>query len=373
MFSSFALSSLYSAARSGTPSSPPSCVLPATQASTPSAVGSKRPRGEPTLESDESRASKRRRANNDVARNRESPVVVPVKKSKQGTWSGRPKILTMNELQALKYVHELGSHGIRSFATGFLIEDYMMKLFYVDRMGVVESKPFDFIDEPHYLLLFVAATMYASPAQLGFFDRLRFPLSRVTYDCLDTYSNVTLDLSGAKSMNAESLDNLRFCLDVSSTRHLVPPHGAVGRGTIVVPVKPLNGSVHVVTVCGGSSPVVAKISWPSKWRVGEDALIRAVRKGLDSHDDTRPFMKNIVELKCSLTRTMKEMNLPRALMHLPQDEESRTDERVCRVLVMMEYLPLRMIDGVEELKSIFVDVIRGTHLGFHFPLATSKL
>ena len=37
-------------------------------------------------------------------------------------------ILTSHELQAIEYVNEIISHGVRSFATGWLLEDTIMSL-----------------------------------------------------------------------------------------------------------------------------------------------------------------------------------------------------------------------------------------------------
>ena len=36
----------------------------------------------------------------------------------------------------------------------------------MDRMGVVKSESFDFLQEPHYLLLYVAAVKFATPRRL---------------------------------------------------------------------------------------------------------------------------------------------------------------------------------------------------------------
>ncbi|THH26697.1 hypothetical protein EUX98_g7490 [Antrodiella citrinella] len=268
--------------------------------------------------------------------------------------------LNASELQAVKYVHELGSHGIRSYAVGFLIEDFTMTLWYIDRMGVVASAPFDFMDEPHFLLLYVASIRYATPTQLGFFSKLGFPCGDVTADRLDTFDEVTLDLSGSADIDSKPLSDLRFVLDVSEDRSINSTHGAIGRATIVVPVLPAVDCETAVTLCG-EEKTVAKISWQSKFRaIGEDSLVRVARVKLQASDTLRTHLKHLVDMKCGLTQSMEEMNVPRASMFgLPA--EGAKNHRVCRILLMREYIPLRMVDGVDEFKVIFLGVVKGHH------------
>ena len=57
--------------------------------------------------------------------------------------------LTHNETQIAKNLHELLSHGIRYYATGFLLENTKLSLWYADRFGIVKSRSFNFILEPH--------------------------------------------------------------------------------------------------------------------------------------------------------------------------------------------------------------------------------
>lgn len=267
------------------------------------------------------------------------------------------KRLTANERQAVKYVHELGSHGIRSYATGFLIENYQMTLWYMDRMGVVQSDPFDFIDEPHFLLLYVAAVKYATPTQLGFFPLLKFPTHPINAKVLQTFKDVALDISGGRDAEAKTYHDLRFSLDVTDERPIITTHGAVGRATIVVPVKAATDSEAAVSL-GKEAKLISKISWQPHWRVGEDTHIYEARAAVKRTTSTRDLLKHIVALKCSLTRTMAEIGLPRAVMAgLPTMHPDSV--RVCRVLVMDEYLPLRMVDSVAEFKAVFLGVLKG--------------
>ena len=61
---------------------------------------------------------------------------------------GRSSELTGNELQIAKYLTELMSHGVRTYATGFLLDQETMTLWYADRMGLVVSVPFNIFKSP---------------------------------------------------------------------------------------------------------------------------------------------------------------------------------------------------------------------------------
>ncbi|THH31243.1 hypothetical protein EUX98_g2952 [Antrodiella citrinella] len=312
--------------------------------------GTKRKKGVDSPDADAStipRTAKRLRSGGNGALSSTSSKANPDRRS-----AIREKLLTHKELQAVKYVHELGSHGIRSYATGILIDDFKVTIFYMDRIGVIKATPFDFLDEPHFFLLYLAAVQYATPSQLGFFPMLKFPSPSLTSEVLETYQSVILDLSGAQGCGEIMLNDLRFLLDVSADRRVVPTHGAVGRATIVLPLLPVSDSKDSVMLCG-TEKTVAKISWQPRTRDSEDSNIRAIRTTLAKTPKTHKYLKHIVDLKCSLTRTMAEMGLPRAFMDLKDTQP----ERVCRLLIMTEYLPLNMVDSVMEFKSIFIDVM----------------
>ncbi|KAI0937812.1 hypothetical protein AcW1_010287 [Taiwanofungus camphoratus] len=268
------------------------------------------------------------------------------KKSK--TESGTGNALTQYDIQATKYLNELLSHGVRSYATGFLIRETRVYLWYADRMGLVESAGFDFLEQPYLLLLVVAAIRTANLAKLGISPFLRFPPR--TYN---SYAGAKLVLPSARDLDNEEIKKLHFDIVVDEERRVFTAYGAVGRGTTVVPVKAVGKAKQL----WGEEKLVAKIAWPSKMREAEDCFIRKVRKKL------RPeYLKHIVDLKCSLTRTMQEMKLPRASMgdlrHFGVDD---VEERVCRTLVLKAYSPLELVNGPEEFKDIFVAVVRAHH------------
>ncbi|KAI0071902.1 hypothetical protein K474DRAFT_484638 [Panus rudis PR-1116 ss-1] len=100
--------------------------------------------------------------------------------------------LTNDEVQMTKYLMELVSHGVRQYATGFLVEDQWISLWYGDRFGVIKSAFFNWIAEPHFLLLMVAALRFADRRRLGFSP---FVAMDPNAPAENPYINATLRLS----------------------------------------------------------------------------------------------------------------------------------------------------------------------------------
>ena len=188
-----------------------------------------------------------------------------------------------------------------------------MSLWYLDRMGLIKSADFDFLRLPHLLLLYVAAIKYATPRRLGFFDLLDFPPD-MDASTLKTFRGVCLRLPTALDINGRVLRDLRFAVDVSGRRQVILPHGSIGRCTTIVPVKTAASSQVTQHLCEDEKLVV-KISWHSPQQVGEDRYIRIARVALQKDETTLRYLQHVVDMKCSLTRTIGEMGLPRALMH----------------------------------------------------------
>ncbi|OCH85098.1 hypothetical protein OBBRIDRAFT_839214 [Obba rivulosa] len=271
-------------------------------------------------------------------------VEVPSNRSQVG--------LTDKELQTAKYLHELLSHHVRSYGTGFLIEETSMTLWYCDRMGLVQSESFDIFKAPEYLVLVLAALAKAPVGALGFCPFLNFP-SPESYSLEDT----SLTLPDAVDEDGVSLgEPVTFNVEVTSSRKLINNPGAIGRGTVVVPVKTVRESKELF----GDKDHVVKIAWQQKTRTAEDYFVRMIRKAMHKNDTARQYLKHIVEIKCSLTKSMADMELPRALM-LGVSLADGEEERVWRILVMEEYMPVEMLDSVEEFKEVFKGVLQGHH------------
>ena len=262
-------------------------------------------------------------------------------------------MLSPYEVRIVKYLNELASHGIRSYATGCLIEDCDITLWYIDRMGIVTSASFNFITEPHYLVYFIASVTLASMKQLGFLSLMKFPDRHTPRAILETYDDVSFSLPQARDVDGNPQEGLQFDLSVEEGRYIFNSHKAVGRSTIIVPLK---ANPAAVQVCQDvKEQLVGKISWQSISTVGEDSAIRIVRRKLAASSSMKHFLDNIVDMKCSATYNMAEMGLPRVAFGL----NDPTDERVCRVLVLREYLPLQKVGSPTEFRTVFIDVVQG--------------
>ncbi|EED78829.1 predicted protein [Postia placenta Mad-698-R] len=223
----------------------------------------------------------------DVARISPTPAVE--KEMKRGG-------ITRQEAQIGSCATELMAHNIRCYGTGIIIEDFMVKLWYADRHGVVVSRPFDMFIECDKLLLVVAAIAGADIAKMGVCPLLRFPSSK-----FNSYEDVKLVFQPGPM--TKGLPEVKFTIDTS--RIVETDFGIVGRGTTIIPLK--------ATAEFGSEDLVAKMAWPSESRVAEADYIRVVRSRLAKKPQ---YLRHIVDMKCWISRTIEEIQLPRAFMGL---------------------------------------------------------
>ncbi|OCH88278.1 hypothetical protein OBBRIDRAFT_805483 [Obba rivulosa] len=200
------------------------------------------------------------------------------KRQKSGTTASQSRLdLTDKELQTAKYLNELLSHHVRSYGTGFLLDQTKMTLWYCDRMGLVQSESFDIFEAPEYVALVLVALANAGPDAMGIYPFLNFPSSEYFFE------GASLTLSDAVGAEDESLGDVTFDLDISDSRKLIKAPGCVGRGTVVIPIK-------------------------TKSRISEARFIKI------KHDVARQYLKHIVEVKYSPAKPMKDMKLPRTFM-----------------------------------------------------------
>ncbi|CAL1698397.1 unnamed protein product [Somion occarium] len=263
---------------------------------------------------------------------------------------------TNNEVQAAKYLNELLSHGARNYATGFLVENKKISLWYGDRFGIIKSRLFNFIEEPHYFLLMVTAIFRASDADLGFCPLIRnVPTNHLSYD------GATLKVPAAVDISNKAIPgDVEFEVSLTEPESIFTAYGTVGRGTTVVPITAV-GPKNCRRF--GKERLVAKMSWQPVKRY-EEGHIRTIRQTLkkSKNKSARAALAYIVDLKCSSTLAINDpnVNLPRAFMtqlpEIPEDER----RNFC-MLVMKEYLPLQLIDTADELKRVFRDVVTGHH------------
>ncbi|KZT64321.1 hypothetical protein DAEQUDRAFT_39492 [Daedalea quercina L-15889] len=278
----------------------------------------------------------------------------PVSGSKRSRTEAEPRssIITKKEAQILKYVDQIASHNVRSYAIGWLIEDARLRLVYGDRMGLVFTKAIDFLGKDAALfLLIVAATGAAGVHGLGIHPNVHFPRDDDGYEvfALDSeYTGATLHLPTGDTEDAQ------FDFDVQSTRKLYTEFGLIGRGTAVIPVKARNKKAR--ETCG-EEELVAKVGWPHAARQAENEMIDTIRRDLKSaHKDN--YLQHIVDMKYSVTKTIEEMGMPRCAMNIIPDGE---DLRVCRTLILKAYRRLDDIGSTARFHTVFVDVVRAHH------------
>ncbi|KZT66823.1 hypothetical protein DAEQUDRAFT_813263 [Daedalea quercina L-15889] len=262
------------------------------------------------------------------------------------------RAITKNEAQILKYVDQIASHNVRSYAVGWLIEDARLRLVYGDCMGLVFTKPIDFLGQDAALfLLIVAATGAAGVHDLGIHPNVHFPRDDVGYEVFDLdskYTGATLRLPTGDN------EDLQFDFDVQSTRKLYTEFGLIARGTAVIPVKAKNRKAR--EVCGDEE-LVAKVGWPHAVRKAENEMIDTIREGLKGAKK-EIYLQHIVDMKCSFTKTIEEMGMPRSAMNIIPHGE---DLRVCRTLILKAYRRLVDIGSAARFHTVFVDVVRAHH------------
>lgn len=256
--------------------------------------------------------------------------------------------LTENELQSAKYINEMMSHGVRDYATGWLLQDTAMTLWYADRMGLIQSESFDIFKEPHLLLLTVAALSRADHSKLGFCPLLTFSSCSKKFT---NYNGVTLDLPHALDHEARKLPRLTFAIVPNSA--VQTDLGTIGRGTTIIPVRPTGRETVELF---GKQRLIAKFAWPVVTRHGEDRFIRKIRRKLAEKKPA--YLKHVVDLKCSLARSVEQLELPRTFMEdLPVLQNFEKRRLLC--LVMEVYYPLESVKNINEFKTVFVDVVKG--------------
>ncbi|KAI0733639.1 hypothetical protein C8Q72DRAFT_881195 [Fomitopsis betulina] len=267
----------------------------------------------------------------------------------------RVRSLTDNEAQAVRYMNNLMSSNVRSFGIGLLIETDDMRLWYGDRMGLIVSKKYKWLKEDNWIFLrCIAAIAQASVHEMGIFPFLQFPI-KDGETMFTSYEGAYLSITacpydGEAAEEAKDAEKLEFALAVKDP-HVYAEFGVVGRGTSVLAVvaKPDTKARELYKDEG----LVAKISWPHEARQAEDVLIKAVRRALKK--EKPQYLPNIVDLKCSVTRSIEEIGLPRVAMGILPEAR---DLRICRTLVMKRYQRLEMLETVDDFKKIYIQIVR---------------
>ncbi|KAH9939904.1 hypothetical protein B0H21DRAFT_825011 [Amylocystis lapponica] len=259
--------------------------------------------------------------------------------------------VTSHEAQTAKYLNEMLSHGIRSFASGFFIKDREMQLWYGDRMGLVKSCTFDWQAKPALMALVFAAFGTANLARLGISPFLEFSPTSPKFDSYEG-GHIVLPVNEVMIGDNQERPSEDMVFKIDTTRRVWTEWGAVGRGTTIVPLKAIGAAAGRF----GTEELVAKMAWSHASRTSEEKFIRIVRSKLQQKASS--YLRHIVDLKCFVTRNMAEMGLPRAFMNIELAED---DKRAFQVMVMRKYEQLESVESVDEFKTVFEHVVRAHH------------
>jgi hypothetical protein len=255
------------------------------------------------------------------------------------------KRFTNHQYQLGSYLQESMANAVRSWASGALIEDYLVQLWYADRMGLVHATQFNFQRQPRQLLIVLSAIRSCNLHGLGYHRSiiLRDPQPPSLVDL----EGATLTLTAPLDINGHVMPNdSPLMLKIKEKTPRFIQYGLVARGTTIL-------AVESPEIWGSGRTLIAKVGWPVKSRTAEDQFIREIYKALRGS----PWLEHIVDMKCSQTSDWKDMKLPRSSFE--QLDGFEIEERVCRTLLFEEYLPLQQVETVEEFKSVFLSIVRG--------------
>ena len=130
------------------------------------------------------------------------------------------------------------SFGIRDYATGIQVKDTTVCLWYGDRFGAKKTATFDFLLQPHLLILTLSAIAAAPFERLGYSHCMRVRSDDLMLRSFNDYTRASLVLDDAKGPYGEEIGQQWFDFDVNTSedRELWLQPGALGRGTTVIPV-----------------------------------------------------------------------------------------------------------------------------------------
>ena len=276
--------------------------------------------------------------------------------------SWKPPVLDKDELQTAGYASECLGDGRRRYVTGFYVVDLMMSFWYYDRMGVIQSKEFNIVENPRFFFLALAAITECNMERFGYEPMIRPP------------STILPPLSPARPIRVEPpkhLDNWEIHIDegINAENEPVPgvvrlkitgspiyvQPGIVGRGTSVMPVTAMTGSESKLGV-QLKERLVVKFSWPAASRPSEDGLIQHIRKRIGPTE-----ARHITRMRMSTTLEGTRLGLPRMQGAL-WAFSSHLENRVLRVIVCDQLRPLKELKTIADFQSVFLDLVRGLFL-----------
>ncbi|KAJ3988145.1 protein kinase [Lentinula detonsa] len=260
----------------------------------------------------------------------------------------------LTRIQCASYAKEMLSNGfIRNHAIGIAADSGVFRFQYYDRSKVVESEAFRIADE-EWKKLFMAMVCQLnqlSSEKLGFIPNLHLD----DFDYLRDPQQFAQDFK----TNPEGLVGATYRFKCSDgytrlfviKRVLYRAEGIIGRASVVVEVE------CVCTESGcqwhGERKVI-KISFPSRSRPPEDALIREARSKAESTGDLWA-LDHLPQIIDSITITYDESTVQgRLKAHLKEKYE----ERVMRVTILEKLHPLSELENPKDFAQVFYDILQ---------------
>ncbi|KAJ3795723.1 protein kinase, partial [Lentinula aff. detonsa] len=260
----------------------------------------------------------------------------------------------LTRIQCASYAKEMLSNGfIRNHAIGIAADSGVFRFQYYDRSKVVESEAFRIADE-EWKKLFMAMVCQLnqlSSEKLGFIPNLDlddFDYLRDPQQFAQDFKNNPEGLVGA-TYRFKCSDGYTRIFVIK--RVLYRAEGIIGRASVVVEVE------CVCTESGcqwhGERKVI-KISFPSRSRPPEDALIREARSKAESTGDLWA-LDHLPQIIDSITITYDESTVQgRLKAHLKEKYE----ERVMRVTILEKLHPLSELEDPRDFAQVFYDILQ---------------
>ncbi|KAJ3992688.1 protein kinase [Lentinula boryana] len=247
----------------------------------------------------------------------------------------------------------LSNGFIRNHAIGITADTDVFRFHYYDRSKVVESEAFRIVNE-EWKKLFMAMVCQLnqlSSDNLGFIPNLHLD----DFDYLRDPEQFAQDFKH----NPEGLVGVQYRFKCSDgytrifviKRVLYRAEGIIGRASVVLEVE------CVCTESGcqwhGERKVI-KISFPSRSRPPEDALIREARSKAESTGDLWA-LDHLPQIIDSITIAYDESTVQgRLKAHLKEKYE----ERVMRVTILEKLHPLTELEDPRDFAQVFYDILQ---------------
>ncbi|TFY78250.1 hypothetical protein EWM64_g5761 [Hericium alpestre] len=261
---------------------------------------------------------------------------------------GKALRLTSDQVQLAGYANEIfKAAGNRRYVTGIFVNDDEVSLWYYDRIGVVRSRDFNMFKDLELFVLFAVAVSVCDRKHVGYEPLLKpGPATGANDIALSTVENNTLCLDSRHAVDGSGAPVYHDVSFQIIGKPIYVQCGIVGRGTVVHAISPKDDGGLALE----AGELVAKLSWPVKTLVAEDALIRDIRSNIDP-----AWSKHIPDVLCSMTLDGEALDLPRKLMG---SWDGQAEDRVLRILIARRAEGLEKVRSLEEFETIFLQAVR---------------